>query len=335
MQIDYRRRVEFCGARQLDGRWRGDNFELVVGSATPLSVDFLTTVVARYTHGEIRLGDQSPTTVNLGRALWVDLKRRLGEAAVDLRALELTEAAGDSVSVSPSQVEWIVRGAFSAAHRTHAPALSPAENAALFGKCNNLNGHGHNYLVEAAGPVGTSMAAELQAAAAALDHRNLSVDIAGLAGRNVVTETVAAWLAGRLPAANRVRVYETPDFYAEYRSGTSVVSLGRQYLFRAVQRSAGRLTGAAHAVWVRVGAPMDPVTETAYDLGRLDSVAAGILTPLDQTCLNDTPAVPRNRRPTLSNLALYLWDQFDAKLGPALHTLQLGASSVLSLTVTR
>lgn len=34
---------------------------------------------------------------------------------------------------------------FSASHRLHVPAFSPAENARLFGKCNNPYGHGHDY----------------------------------------------------------------------------------------------------------------------------------------------------------------------------------------------
>ena len=38
---------------------------------------------------------------------------------------------------------------FSAAHRLHSPQLGPEENVALYGKCNNLLGHGHRYLTEA------------------------------------------------------------------------------------------------------------------------------------------------------------------------------------------
>ena len=37
---------------------------------------------------------------------------------------------------------------FNAAHRLHTTPLSDAENAKLFGKCNNLHGHGHRYLTE-------------------------------------------------------------------------------------------------------------------------------------------------------------------------------------------
>uniref|UniRef100_A0A8P0P7N6 6-pyruvoyltetrahydropterin synthase n=2 Tax=Canis lupus familiaris TaxID=9615 RepID=A0A8P0P7N6_CANLF len=34
---------------------------------------------------------------------------------------------------------------FSATHRLHSKSLSNEENLKLFGKCNNPNGHGHNY----------------------------------------------------------------------------------------------------------------------------------------------------------------------------------------------
>ena len=40
------------------------------------------------------------------------------------------------------------REEFSAAHRLHDRALSDDENIALYGPCNNLHGHGHNYAVE-------------------------------------------------------------------------------------------------------------------------------------------------------------------------------------------
>ncbi|KAA1249989.1 6-carboxytetrahydropterin synthase [Mycobacterium simiae] len=39
---------------------------------------------------------------------------------------------------------------FSASHRLHSPALTDAENVHIFGKCNNANGHGHNYLLRVA-----------------------------------------------------------------------------------------------------------------------------------------------------------------------------------------
>ena len=36
----------------------------------------------------------------------------------------------------------------SASHRLHTPALSEAENQAVYGKCANPHGHGHNYTLE-------------------------------------------------------------------------------------------------------------------------------------------------------------------------------------------
>ena len=44
---------------------------------------------------------------------------------------------------------------FSASHRLHNEALSAEENRRLYGKCDNLFGHGHNYVLDVtmAGPV--------------------------------------------------------------------------------------------------------------------------------------------------------------------------------------
>lgn len=44
---------------------------------------------------------------------------------------------------------------FSASHRLHNDAMTPEENRAVYGKCNNPWGHGHNYALEVtvAGPV--------------------------------------------------------------------------------------------------------------------------------------------------------------------------------------
>lgn len=43
----------------------------------------------------------------------------------------------------------------SASHRLHCDAMSAQENQAVYGKCNNPHGHGHNYALEVtvAGPV--------------------------------------------------------------------------------------------------------------------------------------------------------------------------------------
>jgi len=40
------------------------------------------------------------------------------------------------------------RYTLSASHRLHSDALSAEENRAVYGKCNNPHGHGHNYVLE-------------------------------------------------------------------------------------------------------------------------------------------------------------------------------------------
>jgi 6-pyruvoyltetrahydropterin/6-carboxytetrahydropterin synthase len=46
-----------------------------------------------------------------------------------------------------AQISVTRRYRFCAAHRLHTEYLTPEENCAAFGKCNNPNGHGHNYVV--------------------------------------------------------------------------------------------------------------------------------------------------------------------------------------------
>jgi len=75
---------------------------------------------------------------------------------------------------------------FSASHRLHTEAYDAAKNQAVFGKCNNPHGHGHNYTVQVtlSGQVDPSTGmvcnlAELDAFAqtnlvARFDHMNLN-----------------------------------------------------------------------------------------------------------------------------------------------------------------
>lgn len=75
-----------------------------------------------------------------------------------------------------------------ASHRLNAGALSVEQNIAVYGKCNNPNGHGHNYVVEVllGGPVAaeTGMVINLGDLDAVVkqhildrfDHTNLNLD---------------------------------------------------------------------------------------------------------------------------------------------------------------
>lgn len=123
---------------------------------------------------------------------------------------------------------------FNAAHRVHNPALSEQENRTVFGKCNNPNGHGHNYIldVSVSGPIDArtgyvmdlSVLREIveRELLAHLDHKNLNVDVPFLANVNPTSENiiVACWrvLAPMLAPARleRLRLWETDNNYVEY-----------------------------------------------------------------------------------------------------------------------
>ncbi len=123
---------------------------------------------------------------------------------------------------------------FSASHYYHNPALSPEENQRLFGKCNNPNGHGHNYLLEVTvkGEVDgrTGMVMDLKElkevlnreVMEVLDHRSLNHEVPAFASRLPTTENIAIeiWrmLEGKLPSGrlHRVRLYETQDLCVDY-----------------------------------------------------------------------------------------------------------------------
>ena len=123
---------------------------------------------------------------------------------------------------------------FNAAHRIHNPALSDDENLQLFGKCNNPNWHGHNYVLEVSvrGAVDerTGYVIDLGALRDVVerevidktDHRNLNLDVDYMRGINPTTENVvvAIWrvLAPAVQPARllRLRLWETENNFAEY-----------------------------------------------------------------------------------------------------------------------
>ena len=123
---------------------------------------------------------------------------------------------------------------FSAAHYYWNDAWSPEENARVFGKCANRNGHGHNYTLEVtvAGEIDpvTGFVVDLKElknilereVVSVYDHRNLNLEVPEFAARIPTTENIAVaiWnrLDGKIPNAklHRVRVYELADLFADY-----------------------------------------------------------------------------------------------------------------------
>jgi 6-pyruvoyltetrahydropterin/6-carboxytetrahydropterin synthase len=130
------------------------------------------------------------------------------------------------------------RATFSAAHYYWNPAWSEERNEAVFGRCANRNGHGHNYTLEVTvrGSVDavTGFVVDLKGLKDLMerevidvyDHRHLNLEVAEFAEAIPTTENIAVAIWKRLdgPVArsggaqlHAVRVYETSDIYAEYR----------------------------------------------------------------------------------------------------------------------
>ena len=123
---------------------------------------------------------------------------------------------------------------FNAAHRIHNPALSDAENTTLYGKCNNPNWHGHNYVLEVSvhGEVDprTGYVVDLGAlrdvvereVIDVMDHRNLNLDVPFMQGVNPTSENIVVqcWrvLEPHVAPARlaRLRLWETENNYVEY-----------------------------------------------------------------------------------------------------------------------
>ena len=130
------------------------------------------------------------------------------------------------------------RYTMSASHRLHTDELSPEENRAAYGKCNNPQGHGNNYTIEvlAGGPVDreTGMVVNLAVLDEVVrtrvldrfDHTNLNLD--PLFTRTVPTtenlcRAVYKLLEGSLAPAQlaHVRIEETENNFFEYHGEAS------------------------------------------------------------------------------------------------------------------
>lgn len=98
---------------------------------------------------------------------------------------------------------------FSSCHRLHNIKLSNEENEKVFGKCNNLNGHGHNYklYVSLKGPINsntgmvinfTDLDEYVNLVLNKLDHKNLDLDVNELKNVITTTENLAIYIWNQL-----------------------------------------------------------------------------------------------------------------------------------------
>jgi 6-pyruvoyltetrahydropterin/6-carboxytetrahydropterin synthase len=122
---------------------------------------------------------------------------------------------------------------FCASHRLHSRELSEVRNRELYGKCNNVYGHGHDYVLEVtvAGPLDKSTGrvcdpATLDALVTRyvlreVDHKNLNEDLAEFGESVPTSENLTRMIEARLkhawtsafpeewPRLTRIRLAET------------------------------------------------------------------------------------------------------------------------------
>jgi 6-pyruvoyltetrahydropterin/6-carboxytetrahydropterin synthase len=139
-------------------------------------------------------------------------------------------------------IELTRRATFSASHYYWNDAWTEEKNEKVFGRCARRNGHGHNYTLEvtvAGVPDSvTGFVVDLKwlkdviekEVLSVYDHRHLNLEVPEFVDTKVIptTENIAIATWKRLDPAvtraggarlSRVRVYETPEIFAEYKGG--------------------------------------------------------------------------------------------------------------------
>ena len=190
---------------------------------------------------------QLPTTENLAVYLWRDLREGLNAPIEEVSVHESEtlasayagEQATDFEGVSRPVVTMTRLYIFSAAHRLYNPQLSDEENRAIYGKCANPYGHGHDYRLEITvrgvpDPI-TGMVmnlTELDALVQAevlrhLDHKHLNEETPPFDHIPPTSENLVAFIVEQLTPhlqgnarLYRVRLWETPRSYFEWQVET-------------------------------------------------------------------------------------------------------------------
>ena len=127
------------------------------------------------------------------------------------------------------------RETFCAAHRLHSPHFSDEENKRIYDKCNNKNGHGHNYVlyVVLKAPVDpkTGMVMNFtemkniirKQVIDVVDHKNINIDVPQFKGKIPTAEVMVVefwdWLEPHFPEGYLVelRLAETEKNVVIYR----------------------------------------------------------------------------------------------------------------------
>lgn len=172
-----------------------------------------------------------PTTENIVTYLWESLDGKIENCLLSKITLFENDFLYSEKGES-DMVRLTRKYHFCTAHRLHSEQLSDEENQAIFGKCNNPYGHGHNYYLEVTvsgkpDPI-TGMIADIgaidrivdQEIMQRFDHKHLNLDTDEFKHLNPTSENVAVviWdlLTSKLSNLYKVGLYETAKNYFEY-----------------------------------------------------------------------------------------------------------------------
>ncbi|GJL60103.1 MAG: 6-pyruvoyltetrahydropterin synthase [Nitrospirales bacterium] len=224
---------------------------------------------------------------------------------------------------------------FCSSHRYHNPQWDDAKNRAVFGLCNNVNTHGHNYLLEVTlqgdiDPV-TGMIINLYDLKHILnqvleqfDHKNLNLDTPYFSERIPTTENLAVTLwhllekHPDLPNPDALRLYEDETLYAEVSacfmndalqpSNRESAVIARHYGFSALHQSRTHTQGHDYDLWIATKGQISDDTGQVINLQTVDQlVRAKVLTRFDQQNLSQDQAFA-NLPVTDSALAKVIWE---------------------------
>jgi 6-pyruvoyltetrahydropterin/6-carboxytetrahydropterin synthase len=187
----------------------GDIDQAVRRFAVPLFVDRIQNNYCR--HQPIRLQD-------VVALLWLSregLKDKLGTAALAALCLKLNPFRCVEIRTEdPDMVYYSEKFEFAAMHKLWNPILSDPQNLALFGKCANPSGHGHNYVLEVTVKISSEHSLDVmdldrvvdERFIQVLDHKNLNADVPYFVQVNPTMEHITrfAWqgLVGRFGQAD-------------------------------------------------------------------------------------------------------------------------------------
>jgi 6-pyruvoyltetrahydropterin/6-carboxytetrahydropterin synthase len=295
-----------------------------------------------------------PTPENLAARLLDEARQACSDLPVRPVACHLAESPHTAATAYvDGRIERHSFLEFSAARSTRSPFLSETENRALFGAAASAGGHGHGYRLrvtlaggcdEASGTIApdAEVAGSLRDIHGLLDHRNLNLDVPELAGRPTTTECLAAFILDRLRRdlpVSRVRLHETPRFFAE--AGSTGVCLGLAREFSAAHclsrrdlspednlRLYGKCAnpnghGHRYAVEATIRGALDARSGTLADLGRFEAALTGALAAWDGRHLDRETDDFRDLQSTGENIVLVLWPRLGTVLPQRLSRLRL------------